>query len=685
MAPDVQPPVHRAPLSPARRATLLAAARRILPPDAGEPAIALAVAAVEEQLAAMAPRKARDLDLALGLFGGRLAALMAVGVARPFVRLDPARQTLMLERWGESRLPLQRTVYQGVRRLLLAAHYARPEVAGTVGYLGPFHERGPVYAWEGPLPADASAAPPLAAAPRAPTSTAPADGARLRADVIVIGSGAGGSVAAARLAEAGHQVLVLEEGPYMRGADFTERDAEMTRALYAERGLRTTDDLSVSLLQGRAVGGGTTVNWMIMLRTRDQVLEEWAARHGTTGMSPAELRPVFELVERETHARPVPDDAHSPNNRVILDGARSLGWRATPAVINARGCVRSGFCGHGCRYDAKQGTIATYLPRAVAAGARIVSDARAQRIEIVERSAGARFPLKRVTVATLDRATGRAVASFTAEAPVVVLAAGAVGTPVLLQRSGMGGGGVGRFLRLHPTTAVIGLYDRDMYGAGGIPLSAMCDEFIDRDGAGYGYWIECPPLHPVLAAAAASGFGEEHASLMREFPRMGSLIALVRDGADRDLSNGSVRARRGGGVSIRYRLGPADARHLAEAVASAARLHLAAGAREACTLHTRPVHVRRDHGAEGLAELAARSLAPNDIALFSAHVNGTCRLGDDPRTSGVSAETAERHGVRGLFACDGSILPTALGVNPQETIMALASIYAERIAERLRS
>ena len=723
MAPDVPPPAHRSPLSPARRATLLAAARCILPPDAGEAAAAHAVVTVEEQLAEMAPHKSRDLALALGLFGGRLAALVTLGAARPFVRLGSAHQALMLERWGESRLPLQRTVFQGVRRLLLAAHYARPEVSRAIGYLGPFHERGPGYAWEGALPAGGAAAddgpvarlapargappqlhdtprdpavrnptaapridspPSLTAGPRPPASAAPADGARLRADVIVVGSGAGGSVVAARLAEAGHEVLVLEEGPYMRGADFTEHDAEMTRALYAERGLRTADDLSVALLQGRAVGGGTTVNWMIMLRTRDQVLEEWAARHGTTGMSPAELRPVFELVERETHAREVPDEAHSPNNRVVLDGARALGWRASPAVINARGCVRSGFCGHGCRYDAKQGTIATYLPRAVAAGARIGSDARAERVEVVERG-GARFPLKRVTVATLDRATGRSLASFTAEAPVVVLAAGAVGTPVLLQRSGMGGGGVGRFLRLHPTTAVIGLYDRDMYGAGGIPLSSMCDEFIDRDGAGYGYWLECPPLHPVLAAAAASGFGEEHASLMREFPRMGSLIALVRDGAERDRSNGFVRARRGGGASIGYRLGRADARHLAEAIASAARLHLAAGAREACTLHTRPVHVRAADEAAGLAEIAARSLAPNDVALFSAHVNGTCRLGVNPASSGVSAETAERHGVRGLFVCDGSILPTALGVNPQETIMALASVFAGRIGDRLRS
>ena len=702
-------------LSAIHRATLLAAARRILPPDATEGALADSVATVERQIGAMAPGRARDLARAIGLLGSRAAAMTTVGALRPFAALDAARQSMLLERWGVSRVPVQRTVYQGVRRLLLAAYYARPEAARAIGYLGPFHERGAVFPWEGALPAEAAGeralnvdgpvargAPPEHHATTDPLverhpsparrgqsspssgaitlAAAVADGTRLTADMIVVGSGAGGAVAAARLAEAGHDVLVLEEGPYLRGADFTEREAEMTEALYAERGLRATDDLGVAFLQGRSAGGGTTVNWMIMLRTRDWVLEEWAARHGTSGMLPADLRPVFELVDRETHARPVADDAHSPNNRIILDGAHSLGWHSEPAVINARGCVRAGFCGHGCRTGAKQGGLETYVPRALAARARLLADARADRIEVVERGAEVAFPLKRVTVSLLDRATGRTTGTLIADAPVVVLAGGAVGTPVLLQRSGLGGGGVGHFLRLHPTTAVVGLYDRDIYGAGGIPLSAMCDEFIRRDANGYGYWLECPPLHPVLAAAAASGIGEEHATLMREFPRLGSLIALVRDGADRDRSNGAVLARRGGGVSLRYRLGAADARHLAEGIASAARLHLAAGAREAVTLHTRPVRVRTERD---LAAIAARSLAPNDVALFSAHVNGTCRLGTDPRTSGVDAETAERHGVRGLFVLDGSILPTALGVNPQETIMALATVFAGRITERL--
>lgn len=725
-------------LTPARRATLLAAARRILPPDATPAAVEESVAIVERQLAAMASHKSGELALALSLFGARAAALVSVGSARPFARLAAHRQDRMLERWGASRVPTQRTVFQGVRRLLLAAYYSRDAATRAVGYRGPMHDRAgdALFGWEGavrtggaaaahdtddepvarePAPSDAKGAPPqvevakISSAPRHPsparrTESPPAaaatarpsrstaetrsafpgvtvganvrDGTRLRADDVVVGSGAGGAVAAARLAEAGREVVILEEGGLYAGADFTERESDMTAALYAERGLRTTDDLSVALLQGRTVGGSTTVNWMIMLRTRDWVLDEWAERFGTVGMSPADMAPLFDLVERETHARPVPDDAHSANNRIVLDGARALGWRAEPAVINARGCVRSGFCGYGCRYDAKQGTLTTYVPRALAAGATLYADVRAERVEVVER-ATTRLPRKRVTASVLDRATGLPRGRLTVEAPVVVLAGGAVGTPVLLQRSGMGGGGVGKWLRLHPTTAVVGVYDHDVYGAGGIPLSAMCDEFIRRDANGYGFWIECPPLHPMLAAAAAPGFGAEHAAFMRDFPRLGSTIALTRDGADRELSNGSVRARRGGGTRLRYRLGPRDRAHFVESMRAAARLHLACGAREVRTLHTRPVRLTSERD---LGEIDARSVAPNDIALFSAHVNGTCRMGRDPRTSGVSPDLGERHGVRGLFVCDGSILPTALGVNPQETIMALATLLAERIA-----
>jgi choline dehydrogenase-like flavoprotein len=676
------------PLSSRQRATLDAAARRIVPaPFESGPDAADLTALVERRIARMPALIGSDLRLAISIFGSGLAALLTTGSPTPFHRRDATAQDAFLDRWLGSRVATLRTVAQSIRKLVLICYYATPEAQASVGYRGPLHDRAPELSWEGAAEGTPSDDEPIArtANPRAGppvigqrSPIAQAGTLPKTTDVLVIGSGAGGSVAAARLAEAGYQVTILEEGPLVQGDAFDEHEGALTERLYADQGLRASRDQAIGLFQGGAVGGGTTVNWLIMLRTPDHVLEEWAARHGVTGMSPAEMRPVFEEIEREVHARAVPDDAHSPNNRLVLDGAAKLGWRARGATINAKGCVRSGFCNVGCRYDAKQGALTVWLPRALKAGATLVADAAVEKIERV--ADGAAMPRKRVTVRRRDPLTGDVTGTQVIEARLVILAAGAIGTPLILQRSGMGGGGVGQWLRLHPTTVVTGRYDREIYAAAGIPLTAICDHFSQSDANGYGFWIENPPMHPALASVALAGFGAEHRATMRDFRNLGTIIALTRDGADRDLSNGSVRPRGDMGSDIRYALGPADARHVTEAIIAAARLHLANGAREAFTLHTRPVRVRTE---ADLAGIRTASLAPNDITLFSAHVNGTARMGTDPRTSGVTPD-GERHGVSGLYVMDGSFLPTALGVNPQETIMAVTSVLARRLMARYR-
>jgi len=691
-------------LSAGHREVLEAVARRVVPHayDDGAQTADL-VARIEAHLALAPPERVRDLELALTVLGSRAAALLLSGMAAPFPRLSAERQDRMLARWSTSRVGVARSVYQGVRRLVLAVYYSQPESYADIGYLGPLHERALAFAWEGPAPAattpnadepvargarergvPAAAATAVSrelATQRHPATSTP----RLTADVVVIGSGAGGAVAAARLAEAGRDVLLLEEGNLVTPAELNEREGDMTARLYAERGMRATDDLSVVMFQGAAVGGGTLVNWMITFRAPDFVLDEWSRRFGIGGFSPADMASTFERVEREIHATPVPEDAHSPANRILLDGARRLGWRATTGSINARGCIRAGFCGQGCRYGAKQSVDRVYLPPAIARGARLLADVRVERIDVVERDGasstaarGARrtaAPLKRVHATVVDRLTRKPVGSLVAEAPVVVLAAGAVGTPVILQRSGLGGGGVGQYLRLHPTTAIVGEHSDDVYAAAGIPQSAVCDEFIRRDDHGYGFWIECAPIHPALASLAVSGIGTEHRDLMRRFRRTANLIVLVRDGSDLDASNGSVTVSRRGRPRIAYRVGPRDRANLVAGVQASAKILLAAGVRGVRTLHTRGGEVRDDRD---VAALSDRAWGPHDLTLFSAHVNGTCRLGSDPRASGVDA-TGQRHGVRGLYVADGSLLPTGLGVNPQATIMALSTLIMDRM------
>lgn len=677
------------PLGTRQRTTLDALCRRMVPVAYEDPSAQPDLtAAVESQLRASDPMLQRRLALLLTLFGSALSCATTSGRFRRFALMPADEQDELLRSWERSRLGTRRTIFQAFRRLILSTYYAQPESHATIGYRGPLHHRGVALAWEGPLPGEHHEEEPVARGdapavlPGVIRRTPPGhvvQGHQLGADsdvvadACVIGTGAGGAVVAARLAEAGLEVALLEEGGYWNAADFTECEAEMVPRLYADRGMRATDDLAVSLLQGRCVGGGTTINWMMTLRTPDFVLDEWAHQHAAEGMTPAEMSAVFDLIEEEIHARRIPGDAHNPNNQLLLKGATRLGWNARAAVNNAKGCVRAGFCAVGCRYDAKQSTLLTYVPRALAAGARLYSDTKAERLEVDGR--GGRRARKRVHCTVLDRDTGAPRHRLTVTAPTVVLAAGAVGTPVILQRSGLGGGGVGRFLRLHPTTGAVGVYDREIYGPAGIPQSALCDDFLRGDGDGYGFWIECPALLPGLGAAAVTGFGASHRAIMQRFANLGSLIVLARDGAETTSSDGEVTVSRSGRVRIRYRVSSSTAIALRDGMVAAARMHLAAGATEVQTLHSPAVRLRAE------AQLSTVSTAPyghNQVNLLSAHVNGTCRIGRSPETSGCTPGF-ERHGSPGVYVADGSLLPTAPGVNPQLTIMAVADVVARRI------
>jgi choline dehydrogenase-like flavoprotein len=681
--------------SPAQRDALAALATAII--DGAPPAaesIPELVARCEARLGSLPPHRRQLVGTALSVLGSGATVALAIQRVRPFAQLAPVDQARCVAAWADSSLPPIRSAWQSIRRLVLSVHYARPDVAAAIGYGGPFRLRQALHPWEGALPEGTTAVPgepvargrvllpnnidpdpvPAGVVP-GHLCTAPV---QRTADVVVIGTGAGGAVTAARLAEAGYQVVMLESGGWHTRGDFTDDEASLTERLYADGCLRTTDDGSIALVQGDTAGGSTTVNWMIMLRTPDHVLEQWARESGVTGMSPREMAPVFERIEREVHAAEVPEDAHSANNRLLLDGARRLGWRVERGRINAQGCVRCGFCGTGCRHNAKQSTLLTYIPRALAANAQLYTDARAERIEIRERDTGSGTPpLKRVQATVRNRLQGTSH-TLTIDAPIVVVAGGAVGTPVLLQQSGLGGGGVGQWLRLHPTTAVYARYDHDIATSTGIPLTTMCDEFLRWQGTDYGFWIETPPMHPSFTAAALPGAGRQHAEQMARFNQLGVIISLTRDGAEKTVSSGSVQVNRRGETSIRYRLTLEDERRVRASLPALAQLHFAMGAQEVSTMHATPVTIRspRDVGA-----LATVSVAPNRMALFSAHVNGTCRMGNNPATSGVTPD-GERHGVRGLYITDGAALPTALGVNPQETIMAVSTVLAERLAAR---
>ncbi len=493
----------------------------------------------------------------------------------------------------------------------------------------------------------------------------------LDVDAIVVGTGAGGSIALRELARAGLDVVALEEGAFSTVADFDQREDHMLPRLFQEMGGRATEDMAIRVLQGRGVGGSTVHNTNLCKRTPDAILELWAREHGVEGAGPAEMRPGFEAIERDLSVSLIEPSFRNANNDLLRAGCEALGWRGGPLAHNRVGCAQSGFCELGCAFDAKQNALKIVLPQAVAAGARVYSDVRVERVLF---EAGC---VTGVQAVALDEA-GAPHARVLVRARAIVLAASAVGSAALALASGLPDphGQLGRRLRLHPGGIVAGTFDRAVEGWHGIPQSYECTEHLSFEpGSDRRVWIVPAFAHPIGAAATMPGFGAAHMAAMRTYPRLAVLTAMVHDE-----TSGEVVVGDDGRPVLRYRMSDADQAQLARGLAACARLLLAAGAREVSIPAIPPRRVR------SVAELDALDLSfarPHAVPLTAVHPMGTLRLGEDPRRS-VVRSTGEHHQVRGLFVADGSLFPTSLGGPPQISIYAFALHVAPHAVERAR-
>jgi choline dehydrogenase-like flavoprotein len=443
-------------------------------------------------------------------------------------------------------------------------------------------------------------------------------------------------------------------------------------ALYQEHGNRATEDLSVMILQGRSVGGGTTVNWTSSFRTPDRTLALWARRHGVQGLDPGALAPHFDLVEKRLDiGAGNPDDVNA-NNRKLAEGAAKLGWHPELIRRSVKGCARLGYCGMGCPLDAKRTARTTFLADAVAAGADVYADCRATLLE------SDRGRVRGVIAEVLDRETDRPRTRLVAYAKRgVVLAGGAINTPALLLRAHIGteSGLVGRRTFLHPTVPIVSFYDQPVEAFYGAPQSVAVHHFADR-GDRVGYTFETAPIHPMLAALAFPGFGDTHRRMMERLPHAQATIGLLIDGHHDD-PGGEVRVGSDGRVRLRYPLTDPLKEAAVSAMTDMARLQLAAGAREVWTLHETPVVIRTE---ADLPRIAGAPFGPNRSTLFSAHQMGGAAMGEDPARSVVDSR-GRHHQIENLWIADGSIFPTALGVNPQVSVYAHAHLFATEIAK----
>ena len=490
-----------------------------------------------------------------------------------------------------------------------------------------------------------------------------------RADVCVIGSGGGGAVAAAELAAAGRSVVVLEQGHHWTAKDFTQREDEMLPRLFEEAGMRQTADGTVQVLQGRCVGGSTVHNLCYAFRTPAPILRMWREEHGLPELDDEALAASFERVERHLKVQPIREDEVNVLNRIVRAGAEKLGYSGFVTKHNREGCVQAGYCILGCSYDAKQSMLVTYVPRADAAGARIYADARAERIE----AEGGR--VRRVLGSVLDARGGRR-GSIEVAAPVVVLAAGAVNSPDLLLRSGLGGPQVGRNLHLHPTVTVAGFFDEELHAYRGIPQSYYIDEFIDLERDPHRGYVLMPIVgFPVLTASLLPGFGREHFRHMRDFSKMAGLLVLLHDRSRGRVESGDSPAQ----PRITYPLEADDARQLAEGLVHCAEVLFAGGARRVL-VPFEPEPLLLERGGD-LAEITRRGVRQGGISIASTHPQSTCRMASDS-SRGVVDAWGEVFDVRGLFVADMSVFPTSLGAPPQITTAALADRTAHHILAR---
>jgi choline dehydrogenase-like flavoprotein len=625
-------------LSPAQHRTLTAVAEAALPAGRFLPAAGEATARKVEQFLG-------ELPLALqrgvrGLLHG-LDGAAYLAERRSFARLSLARRLAILDGWRTSD-PIRRLLLRMLVSPLKMAHFDDPALYRQLGCVYEA-ERGrearPAYLRERTHQLDGDLA--------------------VECDVVVVGTGAGGAVVGRELAEAGLAVVFVEQGRYFDRSEFTGRAFEMQQKLYRRGGSTfSIGNVGIPIPLGQTVGGTTTVNSGTCFRTPDRVLASWRDELGLDELAPDRMGEYFERVEAVMGVALARAELLGGNGRVIARGCDSLGFtRHGPLHRNAPDCDGQGVCCFGCPTDAKRSTNVSYIPLALRAGAEL-------------------FPGLRVTRIIVDGGRARGVVAcggdgrmLTVHARAVVVACGTIMTPLLLGAQGLGAGSgqLGRNLSIHPACGALAEFDEQILPWRGIPQGYSIEDLHDE-----GILFEGATVPLEMTMTMTPLIGPELIRLAESFDRVASFGFLVED-----TSRGSVHAL-GGQPVIRYWLTERDVSHIKRGLDVLAQIFFAAGAR---VVHA-PIAGFDVLRPDDLPALRRARLRPWDLDLSAYHPLGTARMGRDPASSVVDADH-QLHDVAALYVVDGSAVPTALGVNPQITIMAMATRAAGKIATAL--
>jgi len=490
---------------------------------------------------------------------------------------------------------------------------------------------------------------------------------RENADVCVIGSGAGGAVAAAELSEGGLDVVILEEGGYYTSKDFNTNPSEMLHKLYRDGGASfILGTPGIAFSEGRCVGGSTVVNGGLCWRIPEKVLKRWNWEHGLKDITPSELNPFFEKVEKSINVAPQKPESIAKGDYMFKEAAESLGYKVVNQNRNQKNCVGLNQCILGCPKDRKQSTLITYIPRALEKGAKLFADCRAIKIK---KSNGVFTVMAQV----LDRETGKPCRKLTVTSKLVVLACGAIQTPVLLlgSRLGNSSGQVGRNFYCHPNVKAIGIFDKDIYYWKGAHQAFKVTEFFDA-----GLILATGGVHPAIIATSLPCFGRKHLEIMEQYNRMIVAGALIED-----TTSGSIVRAPGGTPLMFYNIDKIGFERMRLGVALTSEIMFAAGARKVLLPF---LYLNEISSPDEIKKIYNPSIRPKQTESLTVHALGTCRMGADPTLSVVN-QWGESHDLKGLFIADASVIPTPIGVNPMLTIMALASRSSQHILDNKRT
>ncbi|MBI4209339.1 MAG: GMC family oxidoreductase [Deltaproteobacteria bacterium] len=484
------------------------------------------------------------------------------------------------------------------------------------------------------------------------------------ADVCVIGSGAGGAVVAKEVALAGRSVIVFEEGPYVQTHEFTQDQLTAAERYYQEGGtLGVIDRAFITIIQGKCLGGSTTVNSGICFRLPDRKRTEWIEQFGWKELADSKWDRAMETLEKDLSIQPSLPFALGKNNLLFEKGAKALGMNPKLIRRNAKGCIGCGVCHTGCPSGAKMSMEKTYIPLASEKGASVYTECRAEEI-LVENGIA-----KGIRASVLDSKTKQPIHTVEVRSKVTVLAGSAVGTPMLLKKNRLlKSKQVGENLHLHPAVGTIGIYEEPVHLWKGVPQGAEVSDFY-----GEGIVLETATVAPEIMALQIPFIGVPHTELMQQLPNMASWGGLVEDS-----SRGFVRVGPDGRPFLGYRLNEIDIARLKRIIKMTSDIHFAAGARK--VLSNLP-GLEVIENAKDTEKIIRHPVAGNQLVLVGNHPQGTCRMGTDPHTS-VVGTTCETHEVKNLFICDGSVMPSAVSVNPQITIMGVAMQTAGHILSR---